>query len=224
MQYHKLIQHKAVQRPKLHASDDWIRTFGLTDIANSVRRTDPITGEKINKIRKSYEGIVKSLGVAGRNKAVVTEGEFYPNITNIPEAEWQAQHVHGHEIPETLSEEFLKKLDMAFSGMGPGPVTGEIGEKCKALIGTEDGTKKAPAELSRKASGAPLTAVSARPSAASSPALQPSRPRPERAGTKRRYDDSSFAGYGETFANADLEDSDDDGRGGPRVKKKVRKV
>ncbi|KAL9033478.1 MAG: hypothetical protein Q9214_007498, partial [Letrouitia sp. 1 TL-2023] len=44
--------------------------FNLQSLASSVARTDPVTGEKINKMRKSYEGKVKALGLAGRNRAV----------------------------------------------------------------------------------------------------------------------------------------------------------
>lgn len=117
--------------------------------------------------------------------------------------------------------EFEKKLEAAFA-IGPAPLDKETDSKFKSLLSNDDGPKKGPAEISRKPSGlqpgAPVG--SQRPSAISSPSLKPSRP--ERAGAKRRYNDTSFAGYTDTFDTEEL-DSEGDAQGG-RMKKKQRKV
>lgn len=219
----ELTLHTAIQRPQISPRNDLIEQFGLTDIANSVRRFDPLTGEKINKLRKSYEGKVKQLGIAGKNKAVSTTGEFFPNITSVPEQEWQAQHRSIDDLEKAMTgAEFEKKLEAAFA-VGPAPLDKETDSKFKSLLSNDDAPKKGPAEMSRKSSGllpnAP--AGSQRPSAISSPALKPSRP--ERTGAKRRYNDTSFAGYIDTFDTEEL-DSEADGQGGGRMKKKQRKV
>jgi len=212
----------AVERPHVSAHDDLIAGFHLADIANSVRRTDPVTGEKINKLRKSYEGKIKTLGIAGKNKATIVEGEFFPRITDIPEEEWHVQYAQGHDI-ETVRDPpaFQEKLDRALA-IQPGPLAPQIESKFKSIIANDDGPRKGPAELSRKppAVQPSLPMALQRPAVLTSPSLKPLRP--ERTGTKRRYNDASFAGYTDTFDNEEL-DSEGDALAG-RLKKKQRKV
>ena len=111
--------------------------YQLNDIAKSVRRVDPTTGEKINKIRKSYEGKVKSLGVAGRNKAVSPPGQWLPHLIVVPEEDYRATRVIGKEIEKGLSEDFLTKLTRAVQ-MAPGKLPDRESDKWKSLIGTEE--------------------------------------------------------------------------------------
>ena len=54
--------------------------YGLHDLLSSVARTDPQIGEKINKLRKSYEGQIKTAGLSGRNKPHKEERIAVPGI------------------------------------------------------------------------------------------------------------------------------------------------
>jgi hypothetical protein len=210
-----------------HPSQNLMSLYQLNDIAKSVRRVDPTTGEKINKIRKSYEGKVKSLGVAGRNKAVPTPGQWLPHLIVVPEEDYRATRVMGKEIEKGLSEDFLTKLTRAVQ-MAPGKLPDRESDKWKSLIGTEEPQPqvKAKVGLDGRPKAGPVQTAAAAGSvrSASSPAAS-KLARPERTGTKRRYNDSSFKGYGEGFLD-DEDISDEDARsttsGG--IKKKRRNV
>jgi Rox3 mediator complex subunit len=210
--------------------------YKLNDIATTVRRVDPATGEKINKIRKSYEGKVKALSVAGRNKAISTPGQWVPQgLFKVPEDDYRATRVLGKEIENGLTDAFMAKLDRAIQ-MAPGKLPEREAEKWKALIGTEEPAPQVKAKATvdakdtvdanapQKPSPLPSSAAAASMRSASSPAGA-KLARPERTGTKRRYNDASFTGYGEGFLNEE-DASDEDARsttsGG--IKKKRRKV
>jgi hypothetical protein len=207
-----------ISRP--HTSQNLIELYGLNSIAASVARIDPNTGEKINKLRKSYEGKVKNLQIAGKNKAAKVPDEF-TNLLQWPEQEWHNQKVHGKNAMDGLSGDLLGMFDRAVQ-MAPGKLPAAEADKWRNLVATDDGVKsKAAAEIVAKKPVQP--APNARSSAVPSPALKPSRP--ERSGTKRRYNETSFVGYGEGFADDDIADStggEDDGRSGI-TKKKRRK-
>lgn len=215
-----------------HSSQDLIKLFRLEDIATSVRRVDPATGEKINKIRKSYEGKVKELKIAGRNKAVSTAGQwaYDPESTELPllgrpDEDFQAMVANPNPTSLLISKLLAPgprgsdSLLAAALQMTPAKLPDRTVERYKYLIGPDDGKPKPTlADGARKPTGLPsqLSAAGARPP---SPAVR-AIARPERAGAKRRYNDSSFGGYGEGFADDDDLDSSDD-RG---MKKKRRKV
>ncbi|KAK5089979.1 hypothetical protein LTR05_000147 [Lithohypha guttulata] len=54
--------------PLVDTSKHILGTYGLHDLLSGMARTDPSTGEKINKLRKSYEGQIKTAGLSGRNR------------------------------------------------------------------------------------------------------------------------------------------------------------
>ncbi|KAL9607199.1 MAG: hypothetical protein Q9167_007865 [Letrouitia subvulpina] len=182
-------------------------------LASSVARTDPVTGEKINKMRKSYEGKVKALGLAGRNRAVKHQPGKAMGLLEMaqwPEEEWINQKVHGRQVQAGLADGTLAKLDKAMQ-MQPGPVpnTNEYDwddllgtEKIKPLPTVEERSKKilsadpSKTKVNGQVNGAhvPANAVAATEIS-----------RPKRAGKKRRYDEDSFEGYGEGY-NDDIED------------------
>ena len=70
-------QHSSKQMPSipqvLPLMQNLISLFGVQPLAATVARTDPVTGEKNNKMRKSYGGQLKMLGLAGRNRSVEHE-------------------------------------------------------------------------------------------------------------------------------------------------------
>lgn len=186
--------------------------YDLGSIQKSVARRDPITGEKINKLRKSYESKVKNLSLEGRNKAQATpaiiEGLLDPawdNETGDGRTWWQAQYEENMLLTDASSaNDIFAKLDSALA-MAPGQLPAEEHKEWHNLLGLDDTpgasaaggrtpldlAKTSTATMSAIAKTAP--AVSARSSAPSSPRNVAGRP--ERSGKKRRYDDNSFEGY-----------------------------
>lgn len=200
-----------------HGSQNLFDLYGLSDLAQSVARTDPITGEKINKLRKSYEGHIKSMQIAGKPKAVKMEGAL-TNPMLYPDEEWKLQKVQGQEFEKAvdmgtgqLTANFSALLDKAFSGMAPGPLPPQEANRYRAYIGTDEllRPKEAPNKSIRTAASTPRPAH-----AASSEHL-----RPARAGAKRSYTDVAWQGYSEGFVDDSA--GDDDERGGPSKKARL---
>ncbi|KAF2401105.1 Rox3-domain-containing protein [Trichodelitschia bisporula] len=211
------LPEKSWEAIRPHPSQNLISMYGLDSIATSVRRIDPVTGEKINKLRKSYEGKIKAMHLAGVNKAVNAPGEFFPNILMFPDEEWDVQKAAAHRISGGLKRPFLRNLDAAME-MDRGPLPAQEMEKWRRIVGSDDVVKKAVSVAPEPVRKALTGRVG---SSVPSPGLKAVRPdRPERTGTKRRYDDSSFKGYGEGYADDDLEGDDDGGVGGVRKKQR----
>ncbi|KAL8712249.1 MAG: hypothetical protein Q9220_003400 [cf. Caloplaca sp. 1 TL-2023] len=228
--------HKPMQTP--HLQQDLLALFGLAPLAATVARTDPNTGEKINKMRKSYEGKVKSFGLAGRNRAVKHDHEKSMGLlqmTQWPDEEWHNQKVHGRDVRAGLSGATMQKLGAAMQ-MQPGPVPNTAEHDWDDLLGNEkvkplptiDEPSKKPIRpnLIPKVNGQPN---GVRPQGDKASTTEANRPK--RVGKKRRYDDHSFEGYGEGYLDDDGDVvgdlggySSDEGsrKGGPS--KKRRKV
>ncbi|KAL4977493.1 Rox3 mediator complex subunit-domain-containing protein [Aspergillus desertorum] len=203
-------------------SVDLISLYGLGPVAKSVARNDPVTGEKINRLRKSYEGKLKGLGLAGRNKAVKHDPATPGGLRQMmmwPEEEWQNQKVFGKEIKVADMDSALYNLQMRAMKMEPGTVPNN--EYWEDVLGHDKPTKNANAGEGAKKTNTSANALRAvsQPSAVPMP-TEPERSRPSR-GRKRHYDDNSFVGYGEGYA-----DDDDDGamysngEGGGKKKRK----
>lgn len=163
-----------------------------------------MTGEKINKLRKSYEGQLKTLGLAGRNRPVKHDpekGMGLRDLTLWPEEEWQNQKVAGKDVHTGLPASALAKLDKAMQ-MQPGPVPNnsmwedQLGhEKIKPTGSkTIKVPQKAPTTTSTKTNG------QVNGTTTDGEAI-----RPKRTGRKRRYDEHSFEGYGEGYVDDDLD-------------------
>lgn len=190
-------------------AQDLFGLFGLSETAKSVARTDPNTGEKINKLRKSYEGHIKALQIAGKAKAVKHEHLLTQYIA-WPEEEYRNQRIIGNELESAMDMGTLKltssydsMLSTALAGMGPGPLAAPEAQKWRTYLGTDDAVKG-------KTTGEGPQRTMPTPSAVPTPVpAPPSRvARPERSGAKRSYMDASFQGYGESFAD-DGSDKDD---------------
>ena len=135
------------------------------------------------------------------------------NMLMYPDMEWDIQKVSGKEMgnPSAL----LAKLDRALQ-MGPGKLPAVEDAKWKNIIATEEAPKPKPAVEAKKPQ------LAGRTSAAPSPLVKPARP--ERTGTKRRYNDSSYEGY-EGYDDAAAESTGgEEERWGGGAKKKRRKV
>ncbi|CAE7010753.1 hypothetical protein PTNB73_00565 [Pyrenophora teres f. teres] len=197
-----------IETSRPHPTQNFIRLYRLEPLASSVARNDPVTGEKINKLRKSYEGHIKQMQIAGKPKATKMDGVFR-NLLAIPDEIWQPNHVQNREPAKTaltpdgtaLLPDFSALLDSAFAGMGAGSLPNHDAAKYKAYLGTDDAIKPKPQD-------APLQRTTPFTSSAPTPTNHINRGgvRPERSGSKRAYTDATFQGYGEGF-NDDYADS-----------------
>ncbi|KAF5862555.1 hypothetical protein ETB97_011552 [Aspergillus alliaceus] len=188
-------------------SYDLVSLYGLGPVAKSVARMDPVTGEKINRLRKSYEGKLKGLGLAGRNKPVKHDPNTPGGLRHMtlwPEEEWQNQKVFGKEIKAADIDSALHNLQMKAMKMEPGTV--QNNDYWEDILGHEKQSKHASTGDISKKTATPSNGTRApsqpngTPTTAESERIRPSR------GRKRHYDDNSFVGYGEGYA-----DDDDDG-------------
>ncbi|EAW10683.1 uncharacterized protein ACLA_051550 [Aspergillus clavatus NRRL 1] len=185
---------------------DLISLYGLGPVAKSVARLDPNTGEKINRLRKSYEGKLKGLGLAGRNKPVKHEPNMpggLRHLTMWPEEEWYNQKVYGKDIKVADMESALQNLQMKAMQMEPGTVPNN--DYWEDVLGHEKPSKHVGHSDGKKASVPPNGPRAVSQSNGTPVPTELDRARPSR-GRKRHYDDSSFVGYGEGYA-----DDDDDG-------------
>ncbi|EEQ88847.1 hypothetical protein RJZ56_007741 [Blastomyces dermatitidis] len=213
---------------------DLISLYGLGPVASSVARTDPVTGEKINRLRKSYEGKIKGLGLAGRNKPVKAEpgatgGLKY--LTLWPEEEWQNQKVYGKDIKVAAPDSSFFRQQLKAMKMEPGVLPNH--EIWEDALGHEKASKVMVANDASMAKAAGTVPGSIRqpvhtngtPSMISTPATEYTRPK--RTGKKRSYNDSSFVGYGEGFPDDEVDldsgrysNSEEGGRGQGKKKRK----
>ena len=175
-------------------------------------------GEKINKLRKSYENYIKD--IAGRDKIRRENGELR-NLIAVPEEDWQNTHVSGKELSQGLSQEMLSNLAKA-TRVEDGQLSAEDDRKWKEKIDAESVTHKPQTASSGHVKRAPDTPVSM---SATSPNESS---RPSRRGVKRRYNDESFEGYTESFADDTVDagspDAGDDADAGSTARRKKRRV
>ncbi|KAF4306452.1 Mediator complex subunit Med19 [Botryosphaeria dothidea] len=219
-----------------HVSQDLVALYGLQRITQSVARFDPRTGEKINKLRKSYESHVKDFKISGGKSRPEAAPNQLLDLLNFPDEEFYLQRVRGNEL-ENAQQRILAKLNGGALKLNPGKLSKEEDGKWKTRIGTDDGiSMRRPAESSLDGAAKKLKqggqVMQGRNSATSSPAMRPANGpktavRPDRAGKKRSYLDSSFKGYGEGYGDDDgvgeSTGGEDNGRGAG-AKKKRRKV
>jgi len=200
-----------------------VALYGLNKIAASVARKDPKTGEKINKLRKSYEGKVKDFGLSGKNKAVSAPNEF-TGLIAFPDEEWHNQRLMGKELAKGFSEDMLSKL-VAATNLAPGKLPAEEQERWRNTLAIEEPAPRnalQPAPVNKTVQKQPMHVANP-----TNNLLKPEIPRPKRKGTKRRYDEDSFEGYGEGYgddAGTGVSDDGDDDPDGAGAKKKRRKV
>lgn len=188
-----------ISRP--HPSQNLFSLYSLESLASSVARNDPVTGEKINKLRKSYEGHIKHLQIAGKPKATKMDRVFLDPLF-VPADDWHVLRVQGKEIEKAmntdqtaLTPDFGKLLDSAFAAMAPGPLPNADAAKYRAYIGTDDSAKPKPQD-------GPVHRATPFPASAPAPSNVTAHrggSRPERIGAKRHYTDAAFQGYGEGY-------------------------
>ena len=191
-----------------------LELYNLRGIQASVRRVDPITGQKVNKLRKSYEGKLKELKLDGRNKATETphelEGLVDPGWDQIlPNGNtlWQEQNP-GADTEGPLMNDMLANLDAALS-FNPGKLPKDEYNKWNYQLGLNVPSTKAAGNTNLAASkdypkkDYPKNATSnflkanTGPLASKSAPSSPATSRPDRAGKKRP---GSWVDYGDSGA------------------------
>ena len=203
-----------------HLSTNLLSVFKLDPLVATVARFDPITGEKINKMRKSYEGQIKQLLLSGKNKSIKhEEAVATPNAAKMmglcemaawPDEEWQSQKVHGKSAQRGLSDATKSKLEKAFL-LHPGPVP--EGNKWEDILGIDRPNPNAHFKLSNtkirkdsKGNVHPSSATTTNNSNSATTTGDANEPiRARRNTKKRRYDDGSFEGYGEGYVDDDMD-------------------
>ncbi|KAK5168327.1 uncharacterized protein LTR77_006896 [Saxophila tyrrhenica] len=221
-----------------------LELYDLTTLQSTVARYDPVTGEKINRLRKHYAGKVKQLGLDGKNKPLKKELE----LQGLLDPAWSYEGSSGRTLwEEQRSEAFLEdeedaelamsKLELAFSGFKEGSLPKSEHEHWKTQLGLDEQVAAVPAAAAKQQ---PVPAVAKAPAgtaaflaktapARNSAPASPSRAqiRPERSGKKRRYDENSWEGYDDDgYSTGGLDDTGSrrgsaGGGGGKRVKRKV---
>lgn len=217
-----------VTRQKPDVQSNLLTIYGLGGLHRSVARLDPNTGEKINKLRKSYEGQIKQFQLAGRNKPDKVDrdnggmtmrqaiGNFDSETFGIihqSDEEWNAEHA---QRKIGMTEDFKAKLRKAVQ-MQPGRVRNE--QKWDDVLGHDKARPAAPTPAVAAQSGHLRPNGVARTVGQSAADLKR-----QTRGKKRSYGDESFIGYGEGYSEP--EDVDPDGEYGSDDgnRKKRRKV
>lgn len=196
----------------------------MQDLVASVAREDPVTKEKINKLRKSYDGQLKELGLSGRNKNYpLSEGqEGLRAMYMFPDDQWDNAKVRGKSIQ--IAPDLGEKLQNAVT-LASGSCRNQ--EFWDNKIGHEPPKARVIAPEQRK----PLAGHGLARVNGAIPALVrvPTDDRPKRSGRKRSYKDDSFDGYAEAYGDDDDDEpalksgSEDGSRGlGRKRRKKVR--
>ncbi len=219
----------AFQRSQPNPSQNLLALYGLSPLVATVARNDPLTGEKINKLRKSYEGKIKDFALAGRNKPFKVDipdggkGKLRGMMEDIPEEQWQAEN-RSKKIE--ISSDFRETLRKA-TEMRPG--TTRKSEDWDEALGHEK-PRVAAVQQAPVAKNQPTTVPPRLPNGTVRPhtSAAPDVARPRRATKKRSYADDSFEGYGEGFVDDELDldagtySNSEDGGGGPGRKRRKK--
>ena len=201
----------AVPRIRPDPCQHLLSRYGFSGLHARVARTDPITHDKINKLRKSYEGQIKNFALAGRNKPTKEEiPEAQWSSLNMmmlePDDSWYASKVMGKRIE--VNSDLESRLQKAMF-LQPGRTKDH--EQWEDLLGHE---KPRPIQVQEPVSKKAVTgAPPQRPQVNGNglrtiPHTAGEAVRPRRTGKKRSYADNSFEGYGDGFVDDEAVDMD----------------
>lgn len=182
--------------------------YGLNDILRDVARIDPVTDDKINSMRKSYEGQVKSFELAGLNKPVKKDLKPPFNPGRLMSTYRIPPQQEGFEIDAYLRETLPPAMQFQ-----PGKL-GKKQDEWTRLLGN-DKPKVAPPPAPEPVQPTAAVKTNGRPGGRPQQDLH----RPRRVGKRRRYDDDSFEGYADGYVDEDQSDSEGD-RGSARKRQR----
>ena len=143
-------------------------------------------------------------------------------LSSWPDEDYYNTRVNGKELNTGLSEDMLSRLAKA-TKIDTGVLPDKEDSKWKSIIEPEGSPAKTETSQPINAKRAHDASVSF--SVPSSAGVDPVRP--SRRGTKRRYNDESFEGYGEGFVDDHVEATSPDveeGDAGSTAKRKKRRV
>ena len=201
--------------------------YGLGPLLRNVARFDPVTGEKINKLRKSYEGQLKNFNLAGKNKpreCVRNKDKDEPGplrsaigSTNddglLPARRWDAENLEDRNIE--LSAGFKSRIRTGMQ-LQPGPIM--HGKKWEDLLGSDPPPRQAPVPAPNQV----MHNVQRAPNGAGRSQGTHLDVKRQTRGKKRSYQDDSFSGYAEGFSEGEDPDAHgDDDSFGSRKRRKV---
>lgn len=231
-----LLPSAAIAPSRPHPKQDLFQLYDLKRIQESVARKDPVTGAKINIMRKSYANKTKALGLEGKNKAEKNLHELegladngWGMLVDGKRSMWQATWEDQKMVLGNADHEndLLRKLDTALK-MEPGRLPDKDHAHWKNMLGLDESA--APAAATKGAAAKlPAGSVLARtaPGMAarnSAPASPKGAIRPDRSGKKRSYQDSSFEGYDNEDEGHLSAGTDDTGRRASGHKRAKRKA
>ena len=138
-------QRAAIPHSTLPLTADLIQLYDLTKLQASVARRDPVTGEKINPLRKHYANKVKALGLEGKDRPMKKPGELF----GLVDPGWDEKVADGRTLWQAAREEaplektadeevVLGKLEAAFSGIKVGHLPREEHDQWRNLLGLDE--------------------------------------------------------------------------------------
>lgn len=155
---------------------------------SSVARIDPATGEKVNKLRKSYEGQIKLAALPGRNKPhTEPREEFEPSrlhrMSTIPEDQFKEAQAKTRPGDVESLRTIMRSALQLNSGTMPPKLTAEwdniLGHEVKKIVPQQQSFSKAPTPKLPNGSLHPQQAAD----------------KVKTRGKKRVYTDAGFEGY-----------------------------
>lgn len=188
---------------------------------SGVARIDPVSGEKVNKLRKSYEGQIKTAALSGRNKPhkeprEEDEPSKLRRMATISEEEFNES-----QAPSKLGDlESLRGVMTNALRLNSGTMPKQITAEWDDVLGHE--AKRPVAQQQTQPS--PHYPQQARLPNGVRPVQDASLPEKMRTRNKRRsYNDSSFHGYSGFADGYDTEEPSDRDRDYADRRKKARK-
>lgn len=178
-------------------------TYGLGTLLSNMVRNDPRTGEKINKLRKSYEGQIKPFGLPGRIKPYAEprdkdEAGKLRLLATLPEEEYQKSRGN---LNIEVTDNLRSKLESAMK-LNPGKMPKSINVEWEDTLGHEKQRPALPQPPMQ-----PMAPQPRLPNGIKQPQTSTSADKMKTRGKKRSYDDSSFFGYADGYS--DVEDHSD---------------
>lgn len=208
----------AHNKAKIDMNEHILGKYGLSPLLATVARMDPDTNEKINKLRKSYEGQVRVAQLSGRNRPYKQERD----PTDPDRSKLRIASVMPEEqFKETQVESKIGDLSALRQRMqrglrlNPGTMNKSVTEDWDIVLG-HDKRPVGQATPQQSFQQQPVSRIPngvrptrpAQPAPASAPATKP-----QTRGKKRSYHDSSFdgyIGYGDGYSDPEGHGTDND--------------
>lgn len=199
------------KKPLIDTSKHVLGIYGLHDLLGQVARKDPTTNEKINKLRKSYEGQIKAAELSGRNKPHkqerTSEDPEHSNMFHWATLQPQRFTEEIRVPAKTGDLNVLRKGLRDALRLNSGTMDQKTQKDWDETLGHEPPKPAVPVQSSYAMPSAPSRVPSSRPGQVPAPAIE----KPKTRGKKRGYDDNAWDGYGSGYGGGGSEDEAADG-------------